>query len=106
MLCYNGNERGVGVMLKTYVRPSRDLRNSYSKIAKIVKQHDHVIITNNGRGESVLIGIDDYAQYEEFLHSRYIAEELEKAKAQAIGSNIQWKNHDELWKEIRSEHGL
>ena len=29
-------------------------------------------------GESVLINIEDYAKYEEFLHQRYVAEALAK----------------------------
>ncbi len=70
-------------MLKTIVRPSRDLRNHYAELATIVKEHNHVIITNNGKGEAVLIGIEDYALYEEFLHHRHIAQELAKAKEQA-----------------------
>ncbi|MEG0395434.1 MAG: type II toxin-antitoxin system prevent-host-death family antitoxin, partial [Oscillospiraceae bacterium] len=44
-------------MLQTFVRPSRDLRNNYAEIARLVKEHDQVIITNQGKGESVLIGI-------------------------------------------------
>ena len=67
-------------MMQTFVRPSRDLRNHYAEISDMLKDHDHVIITNHGRGESVLINIEDYAKYEEFLHQRYVAEELAKAK--------------------------
>ena len=70
-------------MMQTFVRPSRDLRNHYAEIADMTKNHNHVIITNQGRGESVLINIEDYAKYEEFLHQRYVAEELAKAKALA-----------------------
>ena len=66
-------------MMQTFVRPSRDLRNHYAEISEILKDHDHVIITNHGRGESVLINIEDYAKYEEFLHQRYVAEALAKA---------------------------
>ena len=65
-------------MMQTFVRPSRDLRNHYAEIADMTKNHNHVIITNQGRGESVLINIEDYAKYEEFLHQRYVAEELQK----------------------------
>ena len=67
-------------MMQTFVRPSRDLRNHYAEISGIIKEHNHVIITNQGRGESVLINIEDYAKYEEYLHQRYVAEELAKAK--------------------------
>ena len=45
-------------MMQTFVRPSRDLRNHYAEISGIIKEHNHVIITNQGRGESVLINIE------------------------------------------------
>jgi prevent-host-death family protein len=47
-------------MSRTQVRPSRDLRNNYADIVKSLNQNDHIIITNNGVGESVLIGFKDY----------------------------------------------
>ena len=43
-----------------------------------------MIITNHGRGESVLINIEDYAKYEEFLHQRYVAEALAKANSRRL----------------------
>ena len=36
-------------MMQTFVRPSRDLRNHYAEISGIIKEHNHVIITNQGR---------------------------------------------------------
>ena len=45
-------------MMQTFVRPSRDLRNHYAEISEMLKDHNHVIITNHGRGESVLINIE------------------------------------------------
>ena len=56
-------------MYKTHVRPVRDIRNNYAELDKIVNNHDHVIITNNGRGTAALIGIEEYAMYEQFLRS-------------------------------------
>lgn len=67
-------------MLNTYVRPSRDLGYKYSEIANIVKEYNHVIITNNGRGEAVLIGIEEFADYEEYVHKKYVLSELKKAE--------------------------
>ena len=64
------------------------------------KNHDHVIITNHGRGESVLINIEDYAKYEEFLHQRYVVEELAKAKQQAADPNTQWADHEIVWETL------
>ena len=91
-------------MMQTFVRPSRDLRNHYAEIADMTKNHNHVIITNQGRGESVLINIEDYAKYEEFLHQRYVAEELAKAKQQAADPNTQWQDHDSVWGMLNKEY--
>ena len=93
-------------MLKTHVRPSRDLRNNYAELAGIVKDHDQVIITNNGRGEAVLIGMEEYSQYEEFMHRRYVAEELAKAKAQAEDPATRWEGHDAVWGNLREKYGV
>jgi len=75
-------------MSKTQVRPARDLRNNYADIVKLLKQHDHVIITNNGVGESVLINFDDFADYEKYLHHRFIYNELQKSKDEANDPSI------------------
>jgi len=76
-------------MLNAKVRPSRDLRNNYADIVKSLKNNDHIIITNNGVGESVLISIEDYAKYEEYLHRRYIFEELQKSKDIVNDQNVE-----------------
>ena len=68
-------------MMQTRVRSVRDLRNNYPDVVRSLKEHDHVIITNNGVGESVLINMDMYAEFEKFLHHRYIYDELQKSKA-------------------------
>ena len=90
-------------MLKTHVRPSRDLRNNYADIVKTLDQHDHVIITNNGRGESVLINMEIYAKFEEFLHHQFIYEELQKSKALLNDSNVNLVPHDEAMQLLRKQ---
>ena len=87
-------------MLKTHVRPSRDLRNHYADIVKTLNQHDHIIITNNGVGESVLINIKDYAKYEEFLHHRFIYEELQKSKEKGIDPNAKTADAETVFSNI------
>lgn len=87
-------------MLNVHVRPSRDLRNNYAELASIVKEHDQVIITNKGRGEAVLIGIEDYADYEEYLHKRYIGEKLAEAEAATGKPDVRWISHEDFWREI------
>ena len=59
-------------MPKTIVRPSRDLRNNYADVVKALKQNSHVIITNNGVGESVLIDIKEYEEYEEYEEAHVV----------------------------------
>jgi len=87
-------------MPKTQVRPSRDLRNHYSDIVKSLKEHDHIIITNNGVGESVLIGYENYAKYEEYLHRRFIYEELQKSKTGASDPDAELLDAAEVFARI------
>ena len=85
-------------MFTTHVKAVRDLRNNYPEVAKIVKNRDHVIITNNGKSEAVLISYEDFERYQEFLHIRYVKEKL--AEAEAIVNNpAEWIEVDDLFKE-------
>jgi len=85
-------------MFSTHVKAVRDLRNNYPEVAKIVKNRDHVIITNNGKSEAVLISFDEFEKYQEFLHIRYVKEKL--AEAESIADNPEeWIDVDDLFKE-------
>jgi prevent-host-death family protein len=70
-------------MRNVEVRPMRDLRNKYAEVERLIEDHDPVIITKNGRGSEVLINIDDFAEVEEYLHYKYVAEKLDEAEAAA-----------------------
>jgi len=87
-------------MPKTQVRPSRDLRNHYADIVKSLKDHDHIIITNNGVGESVLIGYEDYSKYEEYLHRLFIYEELQRSKTEVNDPNVELLDAAEVFASI------
>ena len=91
-------------MMQTQVRPARDLRNNYPDVVRSLKEHDHVIITNNGVGESVLINMDVYAEFEKFLHHRYIYEELQKSKASLSDPNAKMTDAKDVF--IRIEQRL
>ena len=93
-------------MMQTIVRPARDLRTHYAELSELLKDHDHIIITNRGRGESVLINIEDYAQYEAFLHQRYVAEALAEAKRQAADPDTHWEDHETVWETLHKAYGL
>lgn len=93
-------------MFHAHVRPVRELRNNYPELADIVKQKDHVIITNNGKSEAVLISFDEFRKYEEFLHHRYIDEKLAEAEKEAADPNTKWISHEDFWKEMREKYEL
>jgi prevent-host-death family protein len=85
-------------MFSTHIRAVRDLRNNYPEVAQIVRNRDHVIITNNGKSEAVLISFDEFEKYQEFLHIRYVKEKL--AEAEALADNPDdWIDVDKLFKE-------
>ena len=84
-------------MFTTHVKAVRDLRNNYSDVAKIIKNRDHVIITNNGKSEAVLIPYDEFEKYSEFLHIRYVQEKL--LEAEKIAPNPEsWLSAEDLYK--------
>lgn len=45
------------------IRPSSDLRNKYAEMSKLCKEsREPIYITVNGRGDTVLLGINEYNQ--------------------------------------------
>ena len=85
-------------MFVAHVRAVRDLRNNYPEVVQHIKNRDHVIITNNGKSEAVLISYEEFEKYEEYLHIRYVKEKL--AEAEAVADNPdEWIAADELFKE-------
>ena len=85
-------------MFSTHIRAVRDLRNNYPELAQIVRNRDHVIITNNGKSEAVLISFEEFERYQEFLHLRYVKEKLAEAEAFAANPDA-WMDLDDLFKE-------
>jgi len=78
------------------VRPSRDLRNNYREIANTLKENNPVIITNNGKGEAVLISMEDYAKFEDFQFQQYVVNALDEAEKEASSPNAKWYSHEEV----------
>ena len=85
-------------MFNTHVKAVRDLRNNYPEVAQIVRNRDHVIITNNGKSEAVLISFEEFEKYQEFLHIRYVKEKLAEAEALSDDPD-EWIDIDDLFKE-------
>jgi len=83
----------------THVRAVRDLRNNYHEISQLIKEKNHVIITNNGKSESVLIPYEHLATYQESLHEQYILQQLEEAEEH--GKNPEnWLTLDEVMENL------
>jgi prevent-host-death family protein len=91
------------------VRPSRDLRNNYADIVKLVEEHDRVIITNNGVEQLGLVNLEDLAKFDEFLHRQFIYDELQRSKAKMSEPNAIRHDADAVHAEldqILEAHGL
>ncbi|MCL2109430.1 MAG: type II toxin-antitoxin system prevent-host-death family antitoxin [Oscillospiraceae bacterium] len=93
-------------MYNTYARPARDLRNNYADIMRMVREHNRVLITQDGKSEAVLINAEDYAEYEEFLHNRYIVSELKKTEERIAAGEVGWISADEFFERERKSLGL
>jgi len=84
-------------MYTTHVKAVRDLRNHYPEVAKIIKNNDHVIITNNGKSEAVIIPYEHLEDYQEYLYNRYVDEKLAEAEAHENDPN-NWLPIEEFMK--------
>lgn len=96
-------------MSRIQVRPSRDLRNHYADIVKLVENHDRVIITNNGVGQLGLVNLDDLAAFDEFVHRRLIYGELQESKAKMSDPNAIRHDAEDVHAELEQilgTHGL
>ena len=91
-------------MRSTFVRPVRDLRNNYNEIISLANEGNQVIITQNGREAAVLIGTDAYNEYEKYLYSKFISNELALAKEKAKNPETNWIDEDDFWDEIEDSH--
>ncbi len=68
--------------MEGYIRPSSDLRNHYKEISRQCREtREPVIITVNGRGDTVVIGLQEYSQMKAELELlRTLAEAEEDVK--------------------------
>ena len=78
------------------IRPSADLRNKYNEISKQCKEtREAVIITVNGRGDTAVLGLQDYKQMKAELELlRTLAEADDDVQNGRVGS--MQKSFDDL----------
>ena len=62
--------------LQETIRPSADLRNHYSEISKLCKENkEAVIITVNGRGDTVVLSYEEYKNMKARIELLEVAED-------------------------------
>lgn len=94
-------------MYQTQVKPSSQLRNNYLEMIRLVKdERDPVILTNNGKPDAVLINMEEYAEFEKFMHLRYVQEKLAESQKSAVDPDTVRLTHEEVWTKLREKHGL
>ena len=74
--------------MEVTIRPSADLRNKYNEISKQCKEtREAVIITVNGRGDTAVLGLQDYKQMKAELELlRTLAEAEENVQNGRVAS--------------------
>lgn len=72
--------------MQSDIRPSSDLRNHYNEIAQQCRESkEAIIITVNGRGDTVLLGLEAYKQMQAELEIlKILAEAEEEVRAGQI----------------------
>lgn len=60
------------------IRPSADLRNHYSDISKQCREGDAVIVTVNGRADTVSLGYEEYRRINARMEMLEILAEAEE----------------------------
>jgi PHD/YefM family antitoxin component YafN of YafNO toxin-antitoxin module len=90
-------------MFNVHVKPVDEIKTRYTELAGILKEHDRIIITNGGKQEAVLIGMEDYAEYETYAHNQYVQKKLAEAEALAAKTEAVWMNEEDFWHEDEAE---
>ena len=82
------NKIESGDIMESNIRPSADLRNKYNEISKQCREtREAVIITVNGRGDTAVLGLQDYKQMKAELELlRTLAEAEDDIQNGRVGS--------------------
>ena len=72
--------------METIVRPSADLRNHYNEISQEChEKRTPIIITKNGKGDTVVMGLQDYNQMQSELE---LLRTLAEAEDDAVNGRV------------------
>ena len=77
------------------IRPSKDLRNHYSEISRECHENRKpIIITVNGRGDTVLLGLQEFYQMQAELELLRTLSQAEEDAAQGRTASVQYTVDD------------
>ena len=86
-------------MFEIHHRPSRELRNNYRRLAQIVREHNDVVITNNGEIDVVLVNPADWKEFKQFRYNQYILKKLKEVEVVADDPST-WLSEEEFWDKV------
>ena len=90
-------------MYNIHVRPERELRNNFPELSKLSREYDAVVLTNRGKGTHVLIHFDEFKEYEEFRHNRYLMQKIKEAENDPDTVLL---SHENVWAKLGEKYGL
>jgi PHD/YefM family antitoxin component YafN of YafNO toxin-antitoxin module len=61
-----------------------------------------VILTSRGKGDTVLINYEDYAEYAEYVNTKRILGKLKEAEEYMAGSDAKWHSEEDFWAQIEA----
>lgn len=79
------------------IRPVSDLRN-YPEVLDEVHENSPVYLTKNGRGDKVIISMEDYELFEKLKESYLYIYRAEESKR--IAEKEGWLTEEEVFKEL------
>jgi len=82
------------------IRPVSDLRNNFKKISEVChEENEPVFLTKNGRGDMVVMSIEQYEKQQALLE---LYKKLGKAEKESE-TNAAKTSHDDLMNEMREK---
>ena len=88
-------------MFEIHHRPSRDLRNNYRQLAQLVRDHNDVVITNNGEIDVIMVNPADWKEFKQFRYNQYILKKLKEVEIVADDPST-WLSEEEFWSKVNA----
>jgi prevent-host-death family protein len=88
-------------MFEIHRRPSRDLRNNYPELARIVREHNDVVITNKGETDIVMVNPADWEEFKAYRYSQYVLKKIREVEA-VENDPATWMDEESFWKKAET----